>query len=590
MKHIFYLFLLGLLTLSCTKDDSIVDELVPAYYPVESKTVGRALDQNGTPIADASVELNGFTAATNSLGLFKFDKMELNGAGTNITVRKLGYFNAFRTFIPNIPTISSITVYMIERPVSGSFAHNTGGTISVNGGGSVTFLPNSIVTSSGATYTGQVVVSAYWIDPTDVNALSVMPGDLRGFSIEGDPVQLATYGMMVVELTTPAGEPLNIGNGITATMTFPVSPSLLTSAPAVMPLWSFNETTGYWEEDGTADIVGNNYVAEVSHFTWYSICGFDVSINVEVEIKNSAGNPVAGASLNFNDPLSLYQGFGKTNNDGIAYAFVQSEKELSFSARFPLFVSRCTEGGYHREIVGPYTESFGWENISITLDPATDLSKTINIAGNFVNCDGDPITDGVLLTSNYNTAFPINADGTINISLQSCEESLELMAYDFETLKESSSMTYYTPDPINNITLTDYSICDNLDEFITVEYDSESFTFVEPFHSASPGEGFDLTHYLSASLNINANFNQVGISWFNNPNDDNLPTGIVGNVDFEYKTTDEQLFGSVTLDISAYDDPGFIIGTYSGNISKVVNGQSTPIVVSGRFRIMTNVF
>ncbi len=582
MKHIFYLFLFAVLVFSCAKEDVVIDERVPAYFPVQSKTVGRVLDQNGTPITDASVELNGFTAATNSLGLFNFDDMELNGAGTNITVRKLGYFNAFRTFIPNIPTISSVTIYMIERPSSGSFQSNVGGTISVNGGGSVTFLPNSIITASGAPYTGEVVVSAFWIDPTDVNGLSVMPGDLRGFSLEGDRVQLATYGMMVVELESPTGEPLNIGNGMTATLTFPVSSSLLGSAPAVIPLWSFNETTGYWEEEGTADIVGNNYVAEVSHFTWYSTCGFDIPINVEVTVKNSNGDPVAGANLNFNDPFSLYQGFGDTNNRGIAFAYIQSGKELSLSASHPS-VSSCQVGGYYTETVGPFEEFFGWERIMITLDPPIDVTKTVNITGNFFNCDGNLVTNGVLLVD-YQT-FPINPDGTIDISINSCKEELEISVYDFIAQTEAQLGFYQIPNNLNEISIADISICNSLDEFITINYDSEDFTFVEPWHTASFGEGSQFMHLLTGNVNINQDFKNVWISW---ETANSIPTtGTTNQVVFEYTTPSVALLGSITIEVSIYDIPGYIQGNYSGNVSKLVNGQTSPSDVSGTFRVRT---
>lgn len=566
MKHIFYLLLLGLLTFSCTKDDAIVDERVPAYYPVQSKTVGRVLDQNGTPIADASVELNGFTAATNSLGLFKFDKMELNGAGTNITVRKLGYFNAFRTFIPNIPTISSITVYMIERPVSGSFAHNTGGTISVNGGGSVTFLPNSVVTSSGATYTGQVVVSAYWIDPTDVNALSVMPGDLRGYSLEGDQVQLATYGMMVVELESPNGEPLNLGNGMTATLTFPVGPNLLSSAPAVIPLWSFNETTGYWEEEGTADIVGTNYVAEVSHFSWWNCDAPFPVIDFELCILTPQGDPVSGAIASITITSGNLSGRplttqGWTNSNGKVFGKIPINETLGISILVGDSDAQCDFTEVYSGTIGPFSQP---SMTSINVDSNLD-ARTVNLIGNFVNCDGDPITDGAVITSINDTAIPINPDGTVSAALVSCADEVEIIAYDFETLKQSSISVYSTLSNTNNILIDDFAVCDNLDEYITIQYEGIDETF--PLPALWSIKGFDISATLDNS--------SIQLSWF---------TPDFGDLNYSNQNLSENLGGVVEVTVTSSVD--YLEGSYAGDVTKISNGQSTGLVnVTGDFRV-----
>ena len=567
MKHIFYLFLLALLVSSCAKDDVIIDERVPAYFPVQSKTVGRVLNQNGTPISDASVELNGFTAATNNLGLFNFDEMELNGAGTNITVRKLGYFNAFRTFIPNIPTISSVTVYMIERPSSGSFQSNVGGTISVNGGGSVTFLPNSIVTASGAPYTGEVVVSAFWIDPTDVNALSVMPGDLRGFSLDGDRVQLATYGMMVVELESPTGESLNIGNGMTATLTFPVSSSLLGSAPAVIPLWSFNETTGYWEEEGTADIVGNNYVAEVSHFSWWNCDAPFPVIDYELCVLTPQEDPVPGAIASITITSGNLMGRplttqGWTNSDGKVFGKIPINETLGISILVGDADAQCEFTEVFSGTIGPFSES---SSTTINVDPTLD-AKTVNLIGNFINCDGDLITDGVVVTSINDAAIPINPDGTVNAAFISCADEIEIIAYDFKTLKQSSPSVYPTLNMINNILIDDFSVCDDLDEYITIQYEEFDETF--PLPELWSLKGYDI----SATL-VNSG---IQLSWF---------TTNAGSLNYSNQNLLESLAGGVNVTITSSAD--YLEGSYEGNVTTVSNGQTTGTVdVTGEFRIL----
>ena len=80
---------------------------------------------------------------------------------------------------------------------------------------------------------------------------------------------METYGMLSVNLFSPAGEQLNINPDFPATLTFPVDVST-PNAPTEIPLWYFDEAVGYWKEQGIATKVGNQYIAEVTHFTWWN--------------------------------------------------------------------------------------------------------------------------------------------------------------------------------------------------------------------------------------------------------------------------------------------------------------------------------
>ena len=76
--------------------------------------------------------------------------------------------------------------------------------------------------------------------------------------------------MMAVELQGASGESLNIAEGSTATLTFPIPQEILGNAPAEIPLWSFNENLGLWVEESVASLQGSNYVGEVSHFSFWN--------------------------------------------------------------------------------------------------------------------------------------------------------------------------------------------------------------------------------------------------------------------------------------------------------------------------------
>jgi len=147
-----------------------------------------------------------------------------------------------------------------------------GGTIETNDGAKVTFGSNTIIDSNGNLYNGSVSVYAHWYDPTSEDLSLTMPGDLRATDALGNEVQLATFGMLAVELETPDGQPLNISEGNTAELTFPLE-ELADGAPNEIPLWYLDEESGIWKEEGQATKVGNTYVGEVSHFSFWNCDG-----------------------------------------------------------------------------------------------------------------------------------------------------------------------------------------------------------------------------------------------------------------------------------------------------------------------------
>lgn len=77
-----------------------------------------------------------------------------------------------------------------------------------------------------------------------------MPGSLRGTRTDSPEVVLQSFGMVAVEITGANGEALQLANGKTASISFSIAPSLLSFAPARIPLWYFDENTGLWKEEG----------------------------------------------------------------------------------------------------------------------------------------------------------------------------------------------------------------------------------------------------------------------------------------------------------------------------------------------------
>ncbi|MDO9712525.1 carboxypeptidase regulatory-like domain-containing protein [Paracraurococcus lichenis] len=113
-----------------------------------------------------------------------------------------------------------------------------------------------------------------------------IPGDYRATDTAGRPTELESFGAIHVDLLDDAtGQPLRIRPGAVADVRIPVPPSK-TTPPASIPMWSYDEATGFWKEEGTARLQttsqGSFYAGQTSHFS---------SLNMDV-----AGNDPAHAT------------------------------------------------------------------------------------------------------------------------------------------------------------------------------------------------------------------------------------------------------------------------------------------------------
>ncbi len=129
-----------------------------------------------------------------------------------------------------------------------------------------------------------------------------MPGDLRGIGSDGYETALQSFGMMDVEMEDAAGNKLQLAPGQQALLTFTIPDSLQSIAPATIPLWYFNDTTGRWIEQGSAMRQGNTYVGQVGHFTYWNCDAPMGTVNFTVHIADQYGNPIPYHYIQFTLP------------------------------------------------------------------------------------------------------------------------------------------------------------------------------------------------------------------------------------------------------------------------------------------------
>lgn len=233
MSPIRFLPLLALLLFGCRKNELInrvtIEEKPPVILVVSSFQ-GKVLDENGQPVAGAQVTIFDATGTTDQKGLFKFQNIKAPRGAALVQVKKAGYFTGSAMSANTADGRQYVRVTLLEKGLSKTVNAGFPATLTWPDGLQVTFAPNTLRRTNGELYTGLAEVTARWIDPTDPMLGGIMPGALMARTAEGEERVLATYGMVALDLRTPAGQALVLKNNETVKIEIPIPAALQNSA------------------------------------------------------------------------------------------------------------------------------------------------------------------------------------------------------------------------------------------------------------------------------------------------------------------------------------------------------------------------
>ncbi len=281
-----------------------------------------------TPMGGVTVTSGTVSVKTGLNGTYTFDKVNVVSGRAVVKFEKEGYASVTRS----IPVANEMHLDVAMTNYSEVRTYSSGGGVTTTVRDAqwnkyVTLeLPSGNYKNGNTTYSGQVTASAVYLNPEQVETFANrMPGDL---TTDKDQ-QLVSLGMVSVDLEGANGEKLELPEGKTATLTFPV-PANAKQTPATMPLWSFDETTGLWVEEGTAtyDASNNVYVGEVSHFSWHNLDYPEVRATLKVKVVDPNGNPIAYLPVDFDGQRVMY-----TDGEGFATCVVPSNTKMYVSVK-----------------------------------------------------------------------------------------------------------------------------------------------------------------------------------------------------------------------------------------------------------------
>lgn len=449
---------MALLFVQCTKDDEIrVDTQTTILEDKEQVTfLIQVVDEADAAIPGATLInlTTGQSWSADERGLVLLSNLDVPAGGLPIAVETPGKMKMVKLLHGKSESQTAMTLQLY--PYDSEMSLQTGATGTISGQGSLT-LPEQLVQADGSSYTGEVTVQSHYYDPADTRFLERAPGDMSAIGADGNRYTLQSYGMYAVELRDAAGNELSLPEGSTAKLQFPV-PSNYNTVPDEMPLWSMDENTGKWIEEGTVVQQNGFLEAEVSHFSWWNCDLPFEGVNICMKSVDTEGNALSGVQYLISSPdQQVSYATGWTDTDGEFCQQVPADQPLSVNLLWEGEILASTEIG--------------------SFDQNADLGDvTMDLMGNFirgygVDCNNSALSNVLVEyslngTNSYTLAEP---DGFFN-TFQPGNGTLEVQLFQYQSELNSEALSVDLTAAQSVYDLGQISLCEDLEpgDVITV--------------------------------------------------------------------------------------------------------------------------
>ncbi|SNS01325.1 Ig-like domain-containing protein [Dokdonia pacifica] len=526
---------------------------------------GQVVDENNNAIQGALVKVGALTVFTDDNGIFSAENASVNEQFAYLRVTASGYVTSGRALRPS-DGINRVKIMLLSADVTATVNSGSPETVQLGNGTSVA-LPGAYIDENGNAYSGAVDVILDYLDPASADLDAVMPGMLYAEDAAGDEAYLETFGMISVELRDTSGNELNIDPNNPAELRFPLDPALQGVAPATIPLWSFNDELGYWIEDGEAVLQGNEYVGQVSHFSFWNCDAPFPVVDFCTTVLDDNGNALANTTVTITSPNTPYPRSGVTDQNGQVCGKVPSGLTMTIEV-----VDLCGNPVFS-DVIGPFAGPTTYGPISV--NPGSSTSQ--QVIGNFNDCSNNPITNGYVVLEYGGSVFyePVTA-GTFDINLISCPASntFTLEAIDIVNQQSSGIINYtFTPPTTTLGTITS---CNAVSEYIEWEAEGVQRFLTSPINTYDNGNNFSVNasngnefFYISSS--------DTAVGTYTWGNGQQAPPGsfememyeVLSQIDIDYNAPI-----NITFQLNAFGAVGDYIditfsGTYSDNSAMI---------------------
>lgn len=373
---------------------------------------GIVRDASGTPIEGVSIVSGSSAATTNTDGFFEFDQIQVVSVQNDRSVvrfSKAGYFDVVRSMDADDAEGASWEVVMCKKENNDFTSIKTYSSSSdqtLQAGDMKIDMPQDgyKVDGTGLSYTGKVKSEMVYLDPNNERFSEMMPGgDLAAVRSDNSSAQLVSYGMTDLNMYAENGDKLQLKDGSKAKLTFPIPAGMGENPPASIPLWSFNEKTGLWEEEGSATLQGNVYVGEVAHFSWVNLDYPEKQGTVYGYVKDDTGKVLPGVRL------SIGQLLASTVSKSDGYY----SHEVPANTAFSITVKDLYYGGINQNVSVKVSALSPGERRQVDIT----LPHLVRVYGKVMNERGDGIRSSVWVQTDKakTEVLQTDKDGNFNV-------------------------------------------------------------------------------------------------------------------------------------------------------------------------------
>jgi hypothetical protein len=566
---------------SCQKEFSTIEDPVTGPTStapnITTSISGRIVDEQFKPVAGASVKAGSSTTVTNVNGEFTLANAYVYDQAAYVQVTKTGYFTGSRTLIAKANASHYVEIKLLPKTTNGTIVAAAGGTVTLVNGTAVTLSSSSVVdAATNAAYNGNVNVAIAWIDPTGADLGREMPGDLRGINAANAEVGMQSYGMVAVELSGDAGQKLQVAAGKKATVKFFLPASIVGTAPATIPIWSFDEGTGLWKQEGTATKAGSFYTADVSHFSFWNCDAQFPIVDFTATVKDQNGQALKYKLVKIKRTATNSITYGMTDTSGVVKGKVPANEPLVLEV-----VANYNCGAViHSQNIGPFAAA---ASINVTVN--TIAAQAITVTGTALNCTGAPVTNGfadVIVNAQTHRATLVN--GAFSITLYTCNSNqpATVIVTDLATSQQSTPTSITLTAGV--VTTGAINACGtSVNQFINYTVNGTPYTLVAPGDSlmAYPTQQPGIIHISGFSLS-GGTIGMRSVSF-------NLQGNAVGSLPVtELNIVSQGVYGRqtasnpITATVTEFGPAG---GYVAGSFSGIVTDSSTNVPVTVNFRV-----
>jgi len=435
---------------------------------VTKSFIGRVVDKNRQPLKDVIISIGeAEEVLTDVNGVFIVNDVSVFEKFAYIKASKIGYIDGSRSIVPT-DGINGVTIMLIEEPSFTIIESGVTKTIVLPSGASVV-LNGDYEKMDGTTYNGNVAVIVHELHPNDSSMSLKMPGMLYGANIKNEERLLDTFGMFTIKLMSATGFKLNIAKDSNAVIVLPIDPTLLTVAPSTIKLWSFDQEKGYWLEEGIAEKVGDTYVGNISHSSFWNYSIDFPTSRLCVNVKDANEQPISNQYISLSFSEYPYPTFGYTNNQGQICSLIPSNSPLQLKA---FNEGVCGSMIIAEKNIGSFSKD---AKIDFTISSNADVI-TEEVKGVLVNCNDNSITNGYSLIKMNDNVFveKVNNTGFSTSFLRCANQNVfSFEGVDFDTNETTGVINYSFNTPSTNVGIL--KSCNTTTEFIQYSIDGVNF-------------------------------------------------------------------------------------------------------------------